>query len=362
MKQVFSLKYLFFLGFAWLISWGALKAHAFSSYIVPGHEYLTKFALEELKESEDKLTRVFYGDYVGGVSYLSHPLTYGNVVNDFHRIDLELSKILIKILLGEEWSLLSPEEQEYIMKRVIDHSDNSSQIMHFTRNYLGDNQQESISAKESCLLSHNFIKNTVLYGIEVMAEKRDIAKDLGRYDRKQLGFKFIGAGLHTLQDAFAPAHTKRDPTTLLLKDICSFRTPYFGRNGASLYSVGCVHTIFPSPHDFGGGSILEDDQIWHRGQTNCQIKKDGMIDKSFDCLTDQAQLATVVSKDFLEFLVPFLDQALRKKNVVYQDITTALNSFLNDYHPDQERFSFDQGIMSCESLSDFTPHTRFENY
>lgn len=362
MKLALFQKCLSFLGFTWLLSWGASPVQAFSCYIVPGHEYLTKFALTRLQSSEDKLTRFFYGDYVGGVNYLSHPLAYGNVVNDFPQLDPTLTKILIRILLGPKWDDFNIQEQERFIAATINHNESRSQVMHFTRNYLGQNQQQAVSAKASCLLSQNFIKNTVIYGTEVMAGQQIISQNLDRYHRKQLGLQFIGVALHTIQDSFAPAHTKRHSNTFFLTDVCSFRYPYFGRNQASMYSVGCVHTIFPGDRNFGGGSVLKDDQIWHRGQNHCQIEGNGRIEKSFTCLTDQAQLATIVSQDFLALLVPFLDQALRRQIVAHQDLTTTLDKFLNVYHPYPVNDSTFQGIMACDSLVDFAPHTRFENY
>ncbi|AGF51496.1 sll0843 [Synechocystis sp. PCC 6803] len=360
MKLAFFQKCLSFLGFIWLLSWEAPPVQAFSCYIVPGHEYLTKFALTRLQSSDDKLTRVFYGDYVGGVNYLSHPLAYGNVVNDFPQLDPAFATSLIGILLGQEWEHFTAQEQKKILTGMIEHSESHSQVMHFTRNYLDPHQQQALSAKESCILSQNFIKNAVIYGTEVMAGQQIVNQNLDRYQRKQLGLKFIGASLHTVQDSFAPAHVKRHPQTHLLTDVCSFRYPYFGRNQASVYSVGCVHTVFAHERDFGGGSILEDDQIWQRSQDHCQIQSNGMVEKSFNCLTDQAQLGTIVSQDFLASLVPFLDQALRKQTVAYEDLTMVLDDFLNIYHPYPAKGLTTQGIMACDGLADFTPHTRFE--
>lgn len=348
------------LGLAGLMVGVGSRAQAFFSYLIHGHEYLTLFALEQLQRSEDPLMQVFYGQPLGAVSYRAHPLFYGNAVVDYPELDRDLALDLLAIAKGEGWAALTAAEQEQRFTGMVNHSDHQSQMMQFTRNYLGDNRQSVVSAKVACSLSHQFIRDVVLHGTRAIAGLTEETAGLDRYERKQIGLQFIGAALHTLQDAFSLAHTERDRQTLTIQDVCTFQYPYFGRNGESRYSVGCVHTIWANQPNFGGGSVVVDDEIWDRTQSTCTLAADGSTSKDFGCLKDEAQLATVTTRDFLAMLVPFLDEALRRGVVQEETLAIALEQFLTQYHP-QRQEPDTQGILSCASLSDFTPHTRLDS-
>ncbi|ANV84706.1 hypothetical protein AWQ21_10115 [Picosynechococcus sp. PCC 7003] len=342
------------------------KVEAFMTHLIPGHEYLTLFALEQLQASPDPLTRHFYGTPVGSMDRQAHPLFNGNTLVDFPGLDRPFAEQLMQILVGpEDWDALSQAERDELLAGMIRHDDNRSQITQFTRNYLGDSQEESISAHESCGLSHNFIKDTIIHGVASMAGPLSPQRDseIGEQrHRKMTGLKFIGAALHTLQDSFSKAHTQRHPDTWLIEDICSYRFAYFGRNRPSGYSVGCVHTHFPFEEDFGGGSLFIDDQVWDRGQTGCEIGADGQLLKSFACLKDETQMAVIVTRDLLALLVPFLNHALWHQEVLQAELETTLTDFLQTYHPDPALRAAGQGIMSCDRLADFSPHTRFDTH
>lgn len=329
------------------------KAQAFMTYLIPGHEYLTLFALEQLQTSPDPLTRNFYGTPVGPIDRHAHPLFDGNTLVDFPGLDRSFATELMQVLVGPSWDNLSAVERETLLGGMIRHDSNRSQIMNFTRNYLGEVKEESISAFESCDLSHDFVKRVVFQGVTHMAGQLSSQSEthlLEQRQRKMMGLKLVGSALHTLQDSFSQAHVQRNSDTWLLEDICSYRFPYFGRNEPSGYSVGCVHTHFPFEEDFGGGSLMVDDQVWDRGQPGCEIQADGRIVKSFACLKAETQMAVIVTRDLLALLVPFLNHALWHREVLTQELETALTEFLQTYHPDPALMAAGQGIMSCRSM------------
>ncbi|MBV5260779.1 hypothetical protein FLX56_20395 [Synechococcus moorigangaii CMS01] len=342
------------------------KAHGFMTHLIPGHEYLTLFALEQLETHPDPLIRTFYGVPVGPVDRHAHPLFDGNILVDFPGLDRPFAEQLLQILVGpEDWGTLSQVERDELLAGMIRHDDNRSQITNFTRNYQGESQSESISAFASCGLSHQFIKETILHGVTVMAgqaSSQATGNSSGQRHRKVTGLRFIGSALHTLQDSFSKAHTQRHPETWLLEDICSYRFAYFGRNESAAYSVGCVHTHFPFEEDFGGGSLVVDDQVWDSGQVDCEIGADGHWVKSFACLKDETRIAVIVTRDLLALLVPFLAHALWQQEVLHTELETALMDFLQTYHPDPALMAAGQGIMNCDRLADFSPHRRFNTH
>ncbi|WP_024546537.1 hypothetical protein [Picosynechococcus sp. NKBG15041c] len=342
---------------------GGSRAEAFMTHLIPGHEYLTLFALEQLQNNDDPLIRHFYGTPLGNIDYLAHPLFEGNTLVDFPGLNRAFGEQLLQILLGEAWDQLPRVEQEAIFLGMVRHDDNYTQVMNFTRNYLGIGKEEAVSAHTSCTLSQNFIKEAVLEAVRAMAaESSPLPESMisERRQRKQTGLKFVGAALHTLQDSFSKAHTKRHSETWLIEDVCSYRLAYLGRNLETGLTVGCVHTHFPFEKDFGGGSLVVDDQIWNRGQADCEIHENGRLVKSFACLKDETQMAVVVTRDFLVFLVPILNEALWQRPIDYDNLETALTNFLRTYHPDPALMAAGQGIMGCDRLADFSPHTHFD--
>ena len=337
-----------------LIAIGTIQASAFESagsnwYIsstYSGHEEITRQALNSISgkiKALDSTNKIFevsdlnfdlQPEKQGLLGYKSqNMIIHGNFATDFPT----QTKVLD---LAAFWN--NPH---------IDKFENAdSQVLHFLRNYT--NKLTLASAYDTCMQARTNIKKVTLNALRYW-EKNDRVKALF----------LIGHALHTIQDSFSPAHTKRsgDDNNDNLENICffggqmwrkmDFKDKRF-RDGLCYHSApdsrDAVWNINPKEYK----ATLDNWKNENVSQCDKQKNYPETDNDKKSCLKNEARLARFASEKYL-FLV---FSQLASQQYVQLDIPDFIESL------DSRLFEgpvgvadFDEkmpnGIMRCEALS-----------
>jgi hypothetical protein len=219
-----------------------------------GHEDITRFGIDLANPLIETETGVagFFPTVVSGDScdVTTHAILLGGCATDFPD-----SRMSARYGVdASDWGL-APTLQD----------------LHFLRNWVGDDGV--VTARATCLAARSRIQTATEWA--VAAWQADETEE-ARY--------WIGHALHTIQDSFAPPHTRRSGTLLRrLDDVCSYVREVDGV---------CFHPEL----DLG-------DRVW-RETVSCALDPD---ERSWDCLKPQAQAAARATAGYLRVVARYLD-------------------------------------------------------
>lgn len=146
------------------------------------------------------------------------------------------------------------------------HTNGNLQILHGMRNFQDNNID---SNQETCHHIRSAIESSVSMAFSQFDQQHN---DSGMY--------WIGHSLHILQDTFSTAHVLRYGDNLqYIKDFCSYVVKYPNI---------CFHDALDLR-----------DRVWRTNQVGCSLNS---ANRSWECLTSEAQQAVHASTDFLLLL------------------------------------------------------------
>lgn len=248
-----------------------------------GHEDVTRFALSLANTRLSVDTgRAVYPSLSVGESCLgtSNPVLKGNCVTDFPDATMTTTYGVSK----SAWQTAG-----------------AIQDLHFLRNYVGTNG--AVGARAAC----EGAKARVATATN-LALARWKAGDVNGANY------WVGHALHTIQDSFSAAHTSRTGATLqTLVDVCTY--------GRTVSGV-CKH-----------GAVDARDRIW-RATPVCQLNP---LNRSWNCMTDNAQQAAVASAGYL--------LVVARAAASGADITPPLNTWFTASSADGW-----SGFFNCDTL------------
>ena len=182
------------------------------------------------------------------------------------------------------------------------HTSPTLQNLHFLRNYVGDDVE---TAREACVGSER----------RILAATRRAGKSW-RSGSSEDTFYWIGHATHILQDSFASPHTQRSGTGLrTLIDLCSY--------GREVPGV-CYHS-----------SVALGDRIWITSLA-CELNPH---DRSWDCLTPEAQAAAYATAGYLRIVGRWLAAG------AIDEVEPALTTWFTGDAVDDYT-----GYLSCDAL------------
>jgi MYXO-CTERM domain-containing protein len=188
------------------------------------------------------------------------------------------------------------------------HTAPTLQNLHFLRNYVGTDDVET--AREACVGAEQRVINATRRAGEAW---RDWSESEAYY--------WIGHATHILQDSFASPHTLRMGTGLrTLVDVCTYDREIPGV---------CYHS-----------TVALGDRIWQK-TVGCQLNPD---DRSWDCLTPEAQAAAFATTGYLLVVGRWLGAG------TMGDISSLLEAWFTGAEVDPY-----SGYLSCASLDGLWP-------
>lgn len=355
----------------------------FTSGIAPGHELITELALKIPRDPKVQFNGKqgnssdwalsseamdFYRKYWKTLGLRRHPIIEGVWLTDYTDKNRIYGQELSDFIISSDGEF---EAHNRYQVTLDSEKTLGAQFPHFTRDLIpkdkgaenaeynrGGNNQFVASGQETCNRARAFIIAASKRAIEIFSRKGD--------DEKR-GLVYVGAALHTIQDSFSSAHTKRDMNQEFwpIEDICTWEYDAMEKiSGLDGYYKVCRHSrleaitadgIFDHSSEVFGAEFADAvEKTTDPGQDSIKICSDqvpNFYNNRGECFTGPASMAIKLSARYLEIMAPHLRSGSAKE----------LEAELANYFDDQANFKSGNGYFSCKCLTNDHPVQRQVN-